>query len=335
VSGPSAPSPLAGLAAVDPLGQPAGTLEHREVPPGAAPWMAATGPPVWHPRPRDPGTPAALEELRFFTWNVRVGAGDLRGLMEELQAAGGDFVLLLQEVVRMGAPVPAHPTPGSRWAGRISDPLPPGRTREDIGQLALEAGLALLYAPSMRSGGPGDPPEDRGNAILSSLPMTDPSVLELPVERQRRAAVAASVQVRIQEETVPLRLVSVHLENRAPWSRFWRIPGAAREAQAADLLRRLGSPGPLPTPLVLGGDLNSWWGEQSEGAVRRLRRELPEPVTLENLPTHHWELGLDRQSDYLLFRLPEGCTAGVRRLDEERSSDHWPLEGRVSTPGAG
>ncbi len=323
------------LAAVDPLGHPAGTLEHREVPPGAAPWMAATGSPVWHPRPLDPGTPPALEELHFVTWNIRVGAGDLRGLVEELQAEGEDFVLLVQEAVRMGGDIPSHPPPGSRWAGRIADPLPPGRIREDIGHLALEAGLALLYAPSMRSGGPGDPPEDRGNAILSSLPLSDPSVLELPVERQRRAAVAASVQVRIQEETVPLRLVSVHLENRAPWSRFWRIPGAAREAQAADLLHRLGSPGSLPTPLVLGGDLNSWWGEQSEGAVRRLRRELPEPVTLENRPTHHWELGLDRQSDYLLFRLPEGCTAGVRRLDDERSSDHWPLEGRVSAPGAG
>ena len=335
MSGPSASSPPAGLVAVDPLGHPAGTLEHREVPSGVAPWLAATGPPVWHPRPRDPGTPPALEGLRFFTWNVRVGAGDLRGLLEELQATGGDFVLLLQEVVRMGAPIPGEPPPGSRWAGRIADPLPRGRTREDIGHLALEAGLSLLYAPSMRSGGPGDPPEDRGNAILSSLPLTDPSVLELPVERQRRAAVAATVQVRVREETTPLRLVSVHLENRAPWSRFWRIPGAAREAQAADLLHRLGSPGPLPTPLVLGGDLNSWWGEQAEGAVRRLRRELPHPAALENRPTHHWELGLDRQSDYLLFRLPEGCTARVHRLEDERNSDHWPLEGRVSTPGAG
>lgn len=335
MSGPPTSSGSGGLAAVDPAGDPAGVLEHRDVPAGARPWMAATGPPLWQPRPRDPGPHPPVESVRFITWNVRVGAGDLRGLVEEFQAEGKDFVLLLQEVVRMGGPVPSQPPPGSRWAGRISDPLPPGRIREDVARLALDTGLSLLYAPSMRSGGPGDPAEDRGNAILSTLPLMDPSVLELPVERQRRAAVAATLQVRIGGEPAPLRLVSVHLENRAPWSRFWRIPGAARDAQARDLLRRLASGNALPDPMVLGGDLNSWWGQQAEGAVRRLRRELPHPTTLESLPTHHWELGLDRQSDYLLFRLPEGWSARVRRLDNERNSDHWPLEGHVRSAPPG
>lgn len=322
------------LEAVDPRGQPAGGVEHREVPPDARPWLDAVGPPVWHPRPAREGAPPPLDTVRFLTWNVRVGAGDLRGLVEELQADGGEFVLLIQEAARLGEAVPPPP-PGSRWAGRIADPLPPGRTREDVGAVALETGLSLLYAPSMRSGGPADPPEDRGNAILSTLPLRDPAVLELPVERQRRAAVAATVQVRVEGGTVPLRLVSVHLENRAPWSRFWRIPGAAREAQARDLLRRLAAGGRLPDPLVLGGDLNSWWGQQGEGAVRLLRGALPLPGTLESRPTHHWELGLDRQSDYLLFRLPEGWTARVERLEEERSSDHWPVAGWGCAPPTG
>lgn len=320
---------------MDPLGNPAGMLEHRDVPTGAAPWLAATGPPVWQPRPSNVRPRPTLDGIRFITWNVRVGAGDLRGLVEELQAGGEDFVLLLQEVVRMGDTLPPRPPAGSRWAGRISDPLPSGRTREDIGRLALDAGLSLLYAPCMRSGGPDDPPEDRGNAILSTLPLQDPAVVELPVERQRRTAVAATVQVLAQGESALLRLVSVHLENRAPWGRFWRIPGAAREAQARDLLRRLGHGGTLPNPLVLGGDLNSWWGQQGEGAVRRLRRALPHPGTLESRPTHHWELGLDRQSDYLLFRLPEGWMSEVRRLPDERSSDHWPVEGRVCPASGG
>ena len=332
VDDPTPPPGPGRLPALGLRGSPAGDVEHRDVPPGALPWLAAAGPPVWQPHPADPGPPPPVESIRFLTWNVRVGAGDLRGLVEELVSEGQAFVLLLQEVVRMGDPVPPSPPPGSRWAGRIADPLPAGLFREDIGQVALDMGLSLLYAPSMRSGGPGDPPEDRGNAILSALPLADPAVLELPVERQRRAAVAATVQVGIAGGSAPLRLVSVHLENRAPWSRFWRIPGAAREAQARDLLERLARGDTLPTPLALGGDLNSWWGQQAEGAVRRLRCALPHPAILEPRPTHHWELGLDRQSDYLLFRLPEGWSARVRRLDDERNSDHWPLEGRVG-PG--
>ena len=358
--GKHSPAGGAGLRAVDPEGGPAGILPTTETPPEALPWLAAVGPPIWSPSPRGGGdpepdgsdapdaVPPSWESIRFVTWNLRVGAGDLRGFVDGLQSDGEPFVLFLQEAVRVGNTIPSVPPPGSRWAGRIADPLPPGRTREDVGRVAAERGLSLLYAPSMRSGGPGDPPEDRGNAILSSLPLQAPRVIELPVERQRRVGVAATVQLRGGGSfPTPLHLVSVHLENRAPWSRFWRIPGAARTSQARALLQALGTsphgPGTLqptepllPTPMVLGGDLNSWWGQQREGAVRLLRAQLPHPATLEAIPTHHWELGLDRQSDYLLFRLPDGWTARSRRLPEELGSDHWPVEGRIcASPGRG
>jgi len=354
-----APPGPAGLEALDPGGAPAGIIPSGEPPPEALPWRAAVGPPVWSPWPggketgpvQEAGPPSLLlpswETVRFVTWNLRVGAGDLGAFVTSLQREGEPFVLLLQEAVRVGNTVPSSPPPGSRWAGRIADPLPPGRTREDIAQLARNRGLSLLYAPSMRSGGPGDPPEDRGNAILSSLPLEAPRVMELPVERQRRVGVAATIRLRGGGSApISLRLVSVHLENRAPWSRFWRIPGAARTAQARALVQALtpspvGAGGgdspalPLPTPLVLGGDLNSWWGEQREEAVRLLRRHLPHPPTLEAVPTHHWELGLDRQSDYLLFRLPPGWTAWSRRLPDELGSDHWPVEGRIEVTSPG
>jgi len=362
------PSGPADLEAVDPEGAPSGIVPCRAAPPQALPWRAAVGPPVWMPFPGSsrgeadpsgepspprsrpdpipeargfPPIPPSLDAVRFITWNLRVGAGDLGGFVDSVQREGEPFVLLLQEAVRVGNIIPRIPPRGSRWAGRIADPLPPGRTREDVGQVARTHGLSLLYAPSMRSGGPGDPPEDRGNAILSSLPLEAPRLIELPVERQRRVGVVATVRVQGGgPNPVPLQLVSVHLENRAPWRRFWRIPGAARTAQAQALLQALGTspdgagtgdaPGLLPTPLVMGGDLNSWWGQQREGAVRLLRRHLPHPVTLDPVPTHHWELGLDRQSDYLLFRLPDGWTAWTRRLPEELGSDHWPVEGRIT-----
>ena len=51
----------------------------------------------------------------------------------------------------------------------------------------------MLYAPSMRNGESAGGGEDRGNAIVSTLPLADPTVIELPLERQRRVVVAASI----------------------------------------------------------------------------------------------------------------------------------------------
>lgn len=296
-------------------------------------WAAAVGPVVLEADPGGGGSvdPPPARSVRFLTWNLRVGAAALRSRVHALQDTGEPFVLLLQEALRIGGGVPVEPPPGAVGAGRIADPLPPGRVREDVVEVAAQSGLALLYAPSMRNGRWGDPPEDRGNAILSSLPLRSPAVVELPLERQRRVAATAEVMARRPDGSeVRIHLLSVHLENRAPWRRFWRIPGAARAAQARSLLATL-PPGGSPVA-VLGGDLNSWWGQQREEAVLLLREAFPEPLVIPALPTHHWELGLDRQSDYLLFRLPEGWTGEARRLNDEGGSDHWPLEGRIRPP---
>ena len=69
----------------------------------------------------------------------------------------------------------------------------------DIVAISRELGLSLIYVPSMRNGGsPDDPAEDRGNAILSTLPLSEPVAVELPGERQRRVVIiakAASISV--------------------------------------------------------------------------------------------------------------------------------------------
>ena len=68
---------------------------------------------------------------------------------------------------------------GARRLVRSAQPV-------DVVAFAREAGLSLFYLPSMRNGlGAEDGKEDRGNAILSTLPLTELRALELPFVRQR------------------------------------------------------------------------------------------------------------------------------------------------------
>ena len=68
-----------------------------------------------------------------------------------------------------------------------------GHERIDIVEAAGRLGLSLVYVPSMRNG--SDTDEDRGNAILSTEPLSDVAAVELPFERQRRVAIDAAVSV--------------------------------------------------------------------------------------------------------------------------------------------
>jgi len=305
-------------------------------------WGSAVGPAVFQGLPRlVPAQAPPVSRVALVTWNVRVGAGALRPFIRQLRNGrftGGrpveHFLLLLQEVHRAAREIPDPPPPESATARRIAEPPPAGGRREDIVRVAREEEAALLYLPSMRNGTAADPPphEDRGNAVLSTLPLLDPFAVELPLERQRRVAAGVGVELAAQEGGTPMRFLALtlHLENRAPWrSVHRRSPVAARETQARGLLEVV----PLGGPSIVGGDLNSWWREQEEPAVRLIRERLPHPATLETLPTHHWELGLDRQSDYLLYRLPEGLTGSTRRLESEWGSDHWPLLGTITAVG--
>jgi len=261
--------------------------------------------------------------LAVVVWNARVGGGAIRAFWDHLPT-GGLTVLLLQEVFTTGASLPEPPADAC-WAARIAD-RPRDERRIDIVNRARETGLSLLYVPSMRNGGPdGDPPEDRGCAILANVPLERPRAVELPFERQRRVAVAASVC--IGDHTIDL--CSVHLDNRAPWRRVWRTLGAARHRQMAGLL------GVFPADHrahahVLGGDLNTWVGGRREGAYRLARQHFPLPAHPDSKPTHHFEIGgWLRHSDHLMFRLPSGWRGEYRRLDDTFGSDHYPLVGSV------
>ncbi|MCY3547397.1 MAG: hypothetical protein OXH49_11015 [Gemmatimonadetes bacterium] len=267
--------------------------------------------------------------LAVAVWNARVGGGALRTFWEQLPT-GAPTVLLLQEVFAKGAGMP-EPSGDARWAARIAD-CPSEEDRVDIVTFAREAGLSLLYVPSMRNGGPDGgvpedgPPEDRGCAILANVPLEQPRAIELPFERQRRVAVAASVTVC--DHTVAL--CSVHLDNRAPWRRAWRTLGAARHRQMAGLLGAFPA-GERAHAHVLGGDLNTWVGGRGEGAYRLAKQHFPLPEQPDPRPTHHFEIGgWLRQSDHLMFQLPSEWRGEYRRLDNTFGSDHYPLLGSVA-----
>lgn len=292
--------------------------------------------------------------LTVAVWNANVGGGAIRALWDHLTAgegaAGRPIVMLLQEVFATGPAIPASgpetasPSPAWAWAGRIAA-APPGGPRTDIVSFARETGLSLLYAPSMRNGAPaprpseGPPPgrqlrkvpaahpsEDRGNAILANVPLSSPRAIELPLERQRRVAVAAEVVVA----DTRVGLCSVHLDNRAPWSRMWRTLGVARRRQMARLLNVLPRRGEARAQ-VLGGDLNTWIGGRREGAWRLARERFPHPAQPDSRPTHRFEIGGRlRHSDHLMFRLPPGWYGDYGRLDDTFGSDHYPLVGALA-----
>ena len=273
-------------------------------------------------------------------WNTHVGAAEIRSLLKDLRSgdlSGGapveQFVLLLQEVHRRSPAVPLAPSMGAAWAGRIgrSDPGRMERdTRTDIVDLARQEGLNLLYVPSMRNGSPhdGGALEDRGNAILSTLPLEDLTAIELPVERQRRVAVAATVEVRT-EDGIPhrIRFVSAHLENRAPWTRMHRSFGATQTNQARALvaaLERL----PRVAASAVGGDFNTWFRGGSAAALDALRIRYPSLGTQPDGATRDLPLFLPGlRLDHLFLRLPPGWAGRYEILPDRYGSDHAPLLG--------
>jgi len=207
---------------------------------------------------------------------------------------------------------------------------PPEGARTDVVHAARALGLALIYVPSMRNGEPGSgADEDRGNAILSTLPLQDPEAIELPFEAQRRVAVAATLSVcTTAGEPWTLRVTSVHLDTRATGSRFWATFGAARLHQARALEAAL----PPASPTLVAGDLNSWGPAFLEPAVSFLERSFPQSPPEPDEPTFDLGLGVGRTLDHLFFRAPSTWDVRYRRLPQPYGSDHYPLFGWVRPP---
>jgi endonuclease/exonuclease/phosphatase family metal-dependent hydrolase len=295
-----------------------------------AEWCRTVGPAVVEPAPaRHPDSVPALEagsdDLWIASWNTHVGGADLIAFVRDLRGgrwSGGvpvrHAVLLVQEVFRDGPEVPPLAAGQARAFPDAVVPRAPASGRLDIVDAARRLGLAVFYAPSMRNGAAR--PEDRGNAILSTLPLADLQVIELPFERQRRVAVAASVAVPGTSRRIVV--ASAHLDNRGSLRRLVVLSSAARRRQAQGLIAALPGEGPA----VVGGDLNTWLSGR-EGALIELRRAFPDTP-----PARGATFGSLRL-DYLFFRLEPGWRASWHAVDERYQSDHRPVVARLCAHG--
>jgi endonuclease/exonuclease/phosphatase family metal-dependent hydrolase len=278
-----------------------------------------------------PENVATARSLVVLSWNVWIGRGRLREVISRIrsgdfaaQGAGPDtpLVVLAQEAYRSDSTIPQDST---GHAGRML--VAQLGHQEDIVETARALGMNLRYAPSMRNGAL---PSDRGNAILSTLPLHSAEAIELPLVLQRRVAVSAMIHLGRRK----LRLVSAHLDPRGPPGHRW-LGAAGRASQVQHLLTFLGD-----DTVVLGADLNL-----GRGRYERAWRVLREAGFTSGIPAssptwRHTFHALPRLVlDYLLVRDLSGAVehARVHRLDEHPrdrgplvfGSDHHPLLARI------
>jgi endonuclease/exonuclease/phosphatase family metal-dependent hydrolase len=182
----------------------------------------------------------------------------------------------------------------------------------DVRDIAEKFGLSVAYVPSMRNGAGTivTEREDRGNAILSTEPLTDVRAIELPFGKQRRVAVTALVTTRGGTHTI--RVVSTHFDTNGD-----------RAAQAAALSERLMDLGDVP--LYIGGDLNSRGGINDD-AVLALANRIP-MASCGMGRTNRWPLRLDVLFPIgrLDFMFASTDVGGCETLSDAYDSDHLPL----------
>jgi endonuclease/exonuclease/phosphatase family metal-dependent hydrolase len=313
-------------------------------------WCASVGPPVLVLRPSgafpdlEPGA-----DLTAWSWNVAAGAGDLRrflqlevglrcaGPQSVLEPGAGHFALLVQEAFRRSSEVPEAAEPSVIPRAVAEEGRPGGRP--DIVEVAERCGLALVYVAAARNGGGSDGGmrEDRGVAILSTLPLSDVWFIELPYEAARRVAVAATVRDAAGRG---VRLVNVHFTSAPPPARMLVTGNGSRLRQSlavADALalveetgRSAGSEDDGGLTTLLAGDFNTW--SDSETALIHLRERFPDSPPALDLSTRG-----AFPTDHILVRegpagAPEALDASYARVEERHNSDHHGIRLGVRFP---
>ena len=223
---------------------------------------------------------------------MHAGRGDLPRLLDDLRSGRAaeislrDYVLLLQEAVENG--------------------------EHDVVAIGKARSLATFFSEVRRTSRGVS-----GNAIVSTRPLLMPSVIDLPRQRQRRGAVAATIELAGTRVLV----VDAHFENRASLLRTL-FSDTARGRQADALLGAL----PAAGTIVLGGDFNTWLGP-TEPAWKKLAARFPDTPGGPFAPTFRHRLILD----HLFFDLPDGWQVMRRVANETYGSDHAPVIGIISS----
>jgi endonuclease/exonuclease/phosphatase family metal-dependent hydrolase len=183
--------------------------------------------------------------------------------------------------------------------------------RGDPLRVANGRNLSVFFAPVRDDGR-----RARGNAILSTQPLLGAHTIELPRERQRRIAVAATIDANGHR----LFVASAHLENRVSWLKGGLLSDRARARQADALLRAL----PMAEHGILGGDMNTWLGRR-EPAWRAFATRFDDTPREPDVPTFRDRLVLD----HLFFDLPADWHASYRVVEDDYGSDHHPVIGVI------
>ncbi len=274
------------------------------------------------------------DSLAVVVWNVNAGGGDLLDFIDnELNLAcepGGprsrpqfnNFVLLLQEARRWSDEVPDVPAEAIKPWRVAPDPWPGEFT--DIVEIARRCGLALVYVPSMRNG-PDETQgkrEDRGNAILSTLPLSDFVAIDLPFEGSRRVAVAATVRSGDGDR---LRLANLHFSVSSSLFRIFVSGNSTRLREALGLVETLRmleeSRGEVESiATTAAGDVNTYSAQET--ALRALWKSFPESPAWDGKPTRG-----TFPTDHVFFRNGpmsriELVDGSYRRIDGSYFSDH-------------
>jgi endonuclease/exonuclease/phosphatase family metal-dependent hydrolase len=317
-----------------------------------ATWCEAVGPsvvelepaPVYEETRNDPEPEEA--ELVVVAWNAWIGAGDVDAFMRdhlgvscsengpELRDGFAPFVLLLQEVHRRSSLVP-DAAPGAPVPWLIEPPREP-HMEMGIVEVARRCGLSIVYIPSARNGWEGEGPlsEDKGNAILSSLPLRQPTGIELPFEAGRKVAIGAYVELGTGADPLRVDLTSVHFDVASTLVRTVLTGNQTRHRQAGGLLEGMELAGLSDHALVAGGDFNTW--SSRDGSLKRMSRALPDSPPLSPEGTRG-----PFPTDHLFFRSdPDGLLKIVpgsyERIEDTYGSDHNPRLFRLRVgPGRG
>ena len=192
------------------------------------------------------------------------------------------------------------------------------RTVLDIVGLAERLGMSVAYVPSMRNGSATalESREDRGNAILSTEPLSDVRAIELPFGKQRRVAVAATITPR-GSTMGAMRVITTHFDTNGD-----------RVDQAEALAQRMESLGDLP--LLLGGDLNSRRGFGDRAVTAITRRIALESCGTQRTVRWPWRLDvplffLIGRVDFMFSTLEAGVARTCQTLSHSYESDHRPI----------